>query len=230
MPSTTSGTTTFSLDVDELIDQALDDIGGEYTTGYDMVKARRTLNILLIELQNKNIPLNKLDFVTQALTVNTAAYTLNAAYVDVLEASVVNTADDTANEIPLTKMGVREYQQLPKKDMSNRPNTYVLERRRDALRLTVWPVPNLTTFELRMLVSKRIEDITAAYQKLDLPYRYLPLIKKWLSFELARTRQGIPDNIIARLEKAYLDAMPDTFDEDRERVDMMITPGGISGR
>jgi hypothetical protein len=81
-----------------------------------------------------------------------------------------------------------------------------------------------------MLVSKRIEDITASYQKLDLSYRYLPLVKKWLAYELARTRQGVPADIKAELRQAYLEAMPDTFDEDRERVDTIIIPGGIRGR
>lgn len=81
-----------------------------------------------------------------------------------------------------------------------------------------------------MLVSKKLEDITAAYQKIDLSYRYYPLVIKWLSYELSLHRQNIPQDVRLELKARKDEAMMDAFDEDRERVDFNVAPGGISGR
>jgi hypothetical protein len=228
MPSTTSGTTNFTLDVDDIIEQALDPLGGEHSSGIEVSKARRVLNLILIQMQNKNIPLNKLDFVSQALTINDPDFVMSGDIVDILEASLKDTVDN--NEIPMARKGLREYQQIPNKAMSNRPNLFTTERLNSGVTVTVWPVPNKSTYTMTMLVAKRVEDITASYQKIDIPYRYYPLLVKWLSYELSMSRVGIPEEIKNRLKNEYLEAMPDTFDEDRERTDTYIRPGGISGR
>lgn len=228
MASTTSGTTTFDLDVNEIIEQALEPLGGEHQSGIESAKARRTLNLVLIQLQNKNIPLSKLDFIDEALTVDVATLSLDNDVVDVLECSLLKDGEDVA--IPLTRKGLREYQLIPSKDTSARPNLYTVERGASNLTLTFWPVPNAATYTAKLLVVKRIEDITASYQKVNLPYRYLPLLIKWLSYELSLHRQGIGEEVRTRLKNEVLEAMPDVFDADLERVDFVVTPGGISGR
>lgn len=226
MSSTTSGTTSFSLDVDEILEQALEPLGKEHTSGIEASKARRVLNLVLIQLQNKNIPLSKLDYVTQALSSDTATYTLNAAYQDVLKVSVNHSSFDV--DTPLSRVGLKEYQDLPKKAQTGiQPNMFTTERGANAVDITFWPVPDNALCTAKMLVSKRIEDITAAYQKIDLPVRYLPLLIKWLTYELSLTRPGIPDTIKDRAKQDLNEAMPDTFDEDRERTDFIIVPGGL---
>jgi sec-independent protein translocase protein TatC len=91
-------------------------------------------------------------------------------------------------------------------------------------------IPIVLLYEASILVSKRVEDITAAYQKVDLPYRYYPLLIKWLSYELSLTRQGIGEEIKTRLKMDLAELLNDTFEEDRERTDMILVPGGVSGR
>ncbi len=228
MASTTSGTTSFSLDVDEIIEQALDPLGKEHASGIDMRKARRVLNLVLIELQNKNIPLHKLDFVDQALSISDPDYTLSAGITDILECSIQKSGEDVA--LPIERRGLREYQDIPMKTMEGRPNLFTTERNSSGVTVIFWPVPESNSFTAKMLVVKRVEDINASYQKVDLPYRYLPLLVKWLSYELAKGKQGIGEEIKARLEKDYKECMPDTFDEDRERTDIIFKPGGVSGR
>jgi hypothetical protein len=227
MTSTTSGTTSFTLDVDDLIEQALEPLGGEHTSGIEMKKARRALNLILIQLQNKNIPLNKLDMLTQAVVADDADYTLNASIVDILEASIKKVGEE--NEIPLARKGLREYHQIPNKELTQRPNLFTTERTTTGVNLILWPVPN-DAYTLSMLVSKRVEDVTASFQKVDISYRYYPLLVKWLSYELSLGRGGIPEELRTRLKNEYLEVLPDTFDEDRERTDSHIIPGGVSGR
>ena len=57
MAAVTSNQTLFSLDVDDIIEHALLPLGGEHQSGIQAEQNRRTLNLLLIKLQNKNIPL-----------------------------------------------------------------------------------------------------------------------------------------------------------------------------
>ena len=45
----TSGTTAFNLDLNNLIEEAFERAGTELRTGYDMRTARRSLNLLTIE-------------------------------------------------------------------------------------------------------------------------------------------------------------------------------------
>jgi len=227
MVSTTSGTTTFSLDVDEIIEQAISPIGGEHQSSEDLEKAKRTLNLVLIMLQNKEIPLSKLSYVTQVLTASEPSYTLNSNIIDVLACNI----DDETSDLEIDRYSLQQYQDLPNKTTENRPNTFLVQRNRDAVNMTFWPVPNdAVTYTAKMLVSQKVEDITASYQKVDISTRYLPLLVAWLSYELAKNKPGIDENTKNRLKADYIELLPDTIAEDRERTDIVIRPGGISGR
>jgi len=227
MVATTSGLTNFTLDVDDIIEQAIEPIGGEWSTGVEMSKARRTLNLILIELQNKNIPLSKIDEEDISITLSNRQYTLPTSVVDVLELNIQDASDNL--EIPLERWGERDYHQIPNKTTSNRPTLYTTEREANNVILKVWPTPD-KAYTAKLLVAKRVEDITVSYQRVDLSYRYLPLIVKWLRYELSLTRDNVPLEKIAIFKNDYVEAMTDAFDEDRERVDMKIIPGGISGK
>ena len=230
MPSSTSGLTSFSLDVDDIIEAALEPLGGEHQSGIDTAKARRTLNLVLIQLQNKNIPLNKLDTLDLPLVQGTATYTLDASVNDVLNCTLSVPNSSPTTFIPLDRYGMQRYNTIPNKTVQNRPNTFMTQRLNNAVTITFWPVPNLGTYTAKMVVAKRIEDITASYQKVDLNSRFYPLLIKWLTYELALTRQGIPEDLRSRLKTDLMDAMPDTFESDDEKVDFTVKPGGINGR
>lgn len=227
MTSTTSGTTTFNLDVDQIIEDALDTLGGEYQSGIDSEKARRKLNLILLSLQNKNIPLAKLAFTTKALVSGTATYTLDQSIVDVLDCSVYGSDN---NELDIERISLREWQHFPQKTQTGtRPTQFVTERKRDAVDITFWPIPDNNNYTAKLWVSKKIEDVTASYQKVDISTRYLPLLVAWLSYELGKTKVGIDENKLNRLKMDYQELLPDSFDEDRERVDWDIKPGGVNG-
>ncbi len=232
MTSTTSGTTNFTMDVDDIIRLALAPSGGEHSSVVEMEDARTALNILLISMQNKNVPLHKLDTVTLNLNgvLGTSSYTLNSNINDVFEMSIYDSTETERFEQPIERYGLREFQDLTRKTLSEKPTVFAIERKRDACVLKLWPIPDKTTYVATMLVSKKIEDVTASYQKIDIPSRYYPLVLKWLTYELSLLRQGIPEDLRTRLKNEYVELLPETFDEDRERVDTIIVPAGISGR
>ena len=53
----TTGTTTFNLDLNNLIEEAFERCGAELRSGYDMRTARRSLNLLTIEWANRGLNL-----------------------------------------------------------------------------------------------------------------------------------------------------------------------------
>ena len=52
---TTSGTSSFNLDLSEIIEEAFERCGSELRTGYDHRTARRSLNLLFADWANRGI-------------------------------------------------------------------------------------------------------------------------------------------------------------------------------
>lgn len=131
---------------------------------------------------------------------------------------------------PLGRLGAVQFERIPNKDTEGSPTTFSVERGRSFCSLKLWPVPSDSTTSVRLLVVKRVEDVTASFQRLDLSYRYMPLVVAWLSYKLSMTREDIGEDVKARLKANLDETMVFTFEEDRERTDLIIVPGGISGR
>jgi hypothetical protein len=61
----TSGTTTFNLSIDEIIEESYERIGIRSNSGYDIKSARRSLNILFSEWGNRGVHLWKVKLYDQ---------------------------------------------------------------------------------------------------------------------------------------------------------------------
>ena len=104
----TSGTNTFDLDVDQLIEEAFERCGINSRSGYDLKSARRSLNIMLAEWANRGINLWTVELRTKTLTGSTTSYTLDSDLVDILEA-VLFTTSDTTTDIEVDRISRAEY-------------------------------------------------------------------------------------------------------------------------
>jgi len=232
---TTSGTDVFQLSVDDIIEQSLQSLGDEFTSGIEASKARRVLNLLLIELQNKNIPLSKIATVNlntvASTTTPTPTYTLDPSILDVLNVtvSISPTSVQPQTDIKIEKIGLKQFQEIPNKSQTNRPNTCAINRLDTGCTITFWPVPD-QIYACTLLCSVKIQDVNAAYQTIDLPTKYLPLLIAWLSYKLSFTRTVQDPNLRPQLQAEYKEIYMDTVEEDRERADFNITIGGVSGR
>ena len=82
----TSGTYDFSLDIDEVIEEAMEMIGGEQTLGHEPKSARRSINLLLQDWQNRGILLWTADTTTVSVSTSVTAYSLPDSTIDVVEA------------------------------------------------------------------------------------------------------------------------------------------------
>lgn len=225
MASTISGTTTFNMDVDKIIEDAFDHLGGGYVTGIDAKKARRTLNLLLIELQNKNVPLSAFDFITVNVEKGNPNIDLDNDIIDVYETSLVRGGHSS----PLKPEGYRWYNRIPDKDQESRPSVYIVDKKYDTVNLKLWPTSDLTDDTLELLVEKKIQDVSASFQKVNLSTRYLPTLVFGLAYRLSLKKNTIPIEVKEQLKRDYMEAMEDAFEEDSERVSLEVNLDGITG-
>ena len=70
--ATTSGLTTFNLDLTEIVEEAFERCGSQLRSGYDLRTARRSLNLLTIEWANRGINLWTVEECSIALKIGRA--------------------------------------------------------------------------------------------------------------------------------------------------------------
>ena len=99
---TTSGTTSFNLDLNDLIEEAFERCGKELRTGYDLRTARRSLNLLTIEWANRGINLWTIEQGTIPLIQGTNTYDLPDDTIDLLEHQIRTNAGQTNNQTDIT--------------------------------------------------------------------------------------------------------------------------------
>ena len=81
----TTGTTAFNLDVNDLIEEAFERCGKELRSGYDFRTARRSLNLLTIEWANRGINLWTIEQGVIPMVTGQATYPLPNDTIDLLD-------------------------------------------------------------------------------------------------------------------------------------------------
>jgi hypothetical protein len=216
----TSGTTSFNLDVDEVIREAMETLGGEPVLGNELRSARRSLNLLLTEWQNRGILLWKLTEQIVTMVSGTASYTLTSATLDIKDAVITRSSID----LGMTRLSFSEYLQIPNKYQTGRPMQYFVDRQRGAPVLYVWPVPENSTDQVKFWRIKKVDDITKSAEDVDVPWRFYPALVTGLAYLMSLKRPGIPPTRRADLKAAYDEQLRLAFDEDRERVSLRLVP------
>jgi hypothetical protein len=85
MAQLTTGTTSFNLDLNNLVEDAFERCGQELRTGYDLRTARRSLNLLTIEWANRGINLWTVEPGQIQLNQNQIMYALPSDTIDLLD-------------------------------------------------------------------------------------------------------------------------------------------------
>lgn len=217
----TSGTFNFSLDIDEVIQEATEMIGGEETLGHEPKSARRSINLLLQDWQNRGVLLWTADTTTVSVSTSVTAYDLGSTVVDVLEA-VVN-RDNT--DLQLERISMEEYLRLPRKGQTGRPSQYAVRRGQAGVTVYLWPIPENTTDLLKFEKVRYIEDVNkSAIQTADISRRFLPCLTAGLAYQLSMKRPGIEGGRIQFLKAEYEERLARAMSEDRERASYYLKP------
>lgn len=120
---TTTGTTAFNLEFTEIAEEAWERAGREMRTGYDLRTARRSMNLMTIEWQNRGINMWTIDQGTLTLTPGLNTYALPLDTIDLLD-HVIRTGQNAAStqaDLTITRISVSTYATIPNKLAPGRP-------------------------------------------------------------------------------------------------------------
>ena len=230
---TTSGNSTFNLNLNELVEEAFERCGAELRTGYDLRTARRSLNLLTIEWANKGINLWTVEQGQIAMVQGQITYDLPVDTIDLIEHVIRTQTGQGQTDININRISVDTYATIPNKNAQGRPIQVWINRQSGATypvdgiaypQINVWPAPeqsNYYTFVYWRL--RRIQDSGNGVNTQDIPFRFLPAMVAGLAYHLS---MKIPDAMqrTQMLKAMYDEAWDQAADEDREKAALRIAP------
>ena len=219
----TSGTTAFNMDFTEIAEEAWERAGREMRSGYDLRTARRSMNLMTIEWQNRGINLWTIDEGTVSLVSGTSQYTLPADTVDLLEQVIRTGSGTTQQDLTINRISVSTYASIPNKTTTGRPIQFWIERLVDAPRINVWPVPDSNDYTFKYWRMRRIEDAGAGVQTADMPFRFLPCLVAGLAYHIAMKVPELAQRV-QMLKAAYEEEFDRAASEDRVKTNARFVP------
>ena len=214
---TTSGTTTFNLEIDKVIERAYRRAGKSLRTGYDLEAARDNLNLLFSEWANRGYSLWKVQNHTQNLTASTNQYTAPSNADDILEMVFRNGSTDTS----MTKISRSEYQNIPNKSSEGIPTQFYVQRNLANVQITTYLTPETTDTQINYWYVQRIEDVGKYTNTADAPFRFLPCMVSGLAYYLS---QEVNPSLSGELERRYESELARAITEDSQSTSVNIVP------
>jgi hypothetical protein len=220
---TTSGTTAFNMDFTEIAEEAWERAGREMRSGYDLRTARRSMNLMTIEWQNRGINLWTIDEGEISLVQGTGQYDLPADTIDLLEQVIRTGSGSQQQDLTISRISVSTYASIPNKTNTGRPIQVWIERLRDNPRINVWPVPESNDYTFRYWRLRRIEDAGSGVQTADMNFRFLPCLVAGLAYHIAMKVPELGERV-GMLKAVYDEQFDMAAGEDREKTPARFVP------
>jgi hypothetical protein len=120
---TTSGTASFNLDLNEMVEEAFERAGSQLRTGYDLRTARRSLNLLFADWANRGVNMWTFEQNTIVLNPGQPTYALPDDTVDLLDHVIRTNANQNSSQsdLTITRISVSTYATIPNKLTQGRP-------------------------------------------------------------------------------------------------------------
>ena len=243
-------TSSFNPDVSELVEEAFELAGAELKSGYELRSARRSLNMLMLEWQNKGINLWTVDeemiaerasdsatLTTNFLEKGVASYNVPTGTISILN-MVLRTNDgntSTQSDLTLSRISEPTYSQIPAKLTEGRPVQFYFQRL-EVLdtgptgsdrhsQITVWPVPDKSSeYKIVFWRLKRIADVGAsAANTMEVPDRFLPALVAGLAMKIAMKTPGLEARVPG-LQQNYDQVFTEAAEEDRVKTSFRFVP------
>ena len=222
---TTSGTTAFNMDFTEIAEEAWERAGREMRSGYDLRTARRSMNLMTIEWQNRGINMWTIDSGTVNLVEGTSRYQLPTDTIDLLEHQIRTNSGNasTQSDLTISRISVSTYASIPNKLSQGRPIQMYVERLRDEPHVNVWPVPDSNDYVLYYWRMRRIQDAGAGVETADMNFRFFPCLVAGLAYHIAMKVPELVDRV-QMLKSVYDEQFDMAASEDREKTSARFVP------
>ena len=237
---TTTGTATFNLDLNDLVEEAFERAGSELRTGYDLRTARRSLNLLTIEWANRGINLWTIEQGQIPLVTGQVVYPLPIDTIDLLDQVIRTNAGSASNQtdINISRISESTYSTIPNKLTQGRPIQVWINRQSGATTPTgvnaptinIWPTPNAPDNQYMFVYwrLRRINDAGDGSNNQDIPFRFLPAMVAGLAYYLSVKIQGTDPNRVMGLKADYEQQFQLASEEDRDKSSIRWVPRNMS--
>lgn len=234
----TTGTSVFNLDLNNIVEEAFERCGSELRTGYDLRTARRSLNLLTIEWANRGINLWTIEQGSISLTSGTATYQLPVDTIDLLDHVIRTGSGQNQTDINITRISIDTYSTIPNKNATGRPIQVWINRLSGQQgpppnnlvsnpTITVWPVPdNSGPYTFVYWRLRRIQDAGNGVNTQDIPFRFLPCMAAGLAYYLSLKLPDAAERI-PMLKADYEEQFRLAAEEDREKAPVRFVPRQI---
>ena len=179
-------------DLSEIFEEAFERAGLQLQTGYDLKTARRSLNLLTLEWQNRGLNLWTIDSGTQALTAGTATYQMPADTIDLIEHQVRTGSGTEQVDTSLERISVSSYAQQSAKNLQGRPSQIFVDRQATAVNVTLWPVPDSVSYTLSYFRLRGINGVSSGIgTTADVPPRFVPCLAAGMAYYIAMKKPEV---------------------------------------
>jgi hypothetical protein len=213
-------------DLPELFEEAFERAGFEMRSGYDLKTIRRSLNLLCLEWANRGLNLFTVEGATLALVAGQAEYTMPTGTIDLIE-HMLRTGSGTAQQDTfLERISVSTYAQQANKALQARPSQIYVNRGAAATTVTLWPVPDSSSYSLAYYRLRHIDGLASGIggDMTAIPPRFVPALVSGLAMHIAAKRPDA-EMRIPRLKAEYEEQYALAAGEDRDRASVFLTPG-----
>ncbi len=225
IPVTPSNTTTFNLDIGDIIAEAYERCGILTLSSRDYQTARRSLDLMMLDWGNRGINLWKVVEGSQAVTAGTQTYNLDSSVIDLIECVLRTNSGQNQQDYTLNRISVSTWATLPNKLTQGRPVEIYVDRQITP-RFTLWPMPDAaTSYTVVYWALRRIYDTgTPASRTMDVPWRFLPCLCAGLAYYVGMKRPDAVGNRLGDLKMVYDEAWNTAAGEDRTRASQRFVP------
>ena len=240
--SPTSETTEFNPQIDDIIEEAYERTGVLGTrTGYQLRSARRSLNILFQEWQNRGVHLWKVKLAKVPLVLGQAEYSFATDSVNfpsdmtsILEAYYRNNSTTTAPvDVVLSSRSRSQYNAVPNKLVQGTPSQFYVERKINPS-VFLYATPNSSvsststpsSFQFCFYYMAKIQDVGSYNYTPDVVNRFFPCMISGLAYYLS---QKVSPERSGELERRYESEMLRALDADNQGTSTFISPQTFYG-
>ncbi len=232
----------FNPPIDDIIEEAFERTNIRGTrTGYQLRSARRSLNIMFQEWENRGVHLWKVKLAKVPLVLGQAEYSFATDSInfpsdmsEVLEAYYRNNSTTTApQDIALTQISRSKYNATPNKLTQGTPSQFYVERKINPS-IFLYATPNSSvsstttpsSFQFCFYYLSKIENPGAYTNVSDVVNRFYPCMMSGLAYYLSM--KFSPERTLD-LERIYESEMLRALDADNQGTSTFISPQTFYG-
>ena len=226
------------FDLAEICQEASERAGVEFRSGYALITARRSLELLTLEWANRGLNLWTIAWDTLDVTPDLNPVPLPADTIDVLDVALRQTNSVTPQlhtDTPLNRLGSGDWAAVSTKLQGGRPSSYYVNRLvtpvlwlNPALDLNTYNSGVATLFYSRLRYMQPLPPGGTGIP--EMPLRFINAMISGLAFHLAmKSREPQARAAAPMLRELYEADFQLAADEDRERISFFARPQGYCG-